>query len=85
MNIAINTRLLLRNKLEGIGWFSFETLKRITLNHPEHTFYFIFDRAFDKQFIFSENVKPIVIGPPARHPFLYFLWFEMSIPKYLKK
>lgn len=85
MNIAVNTRLLIKNKLEGIGWFSFETLKRITQNHPEHTFYFIFDRPFDEQFIFGDNVKPIVIGPPTRHPILYYLWFEFSIPKILKK
>lgn len=85
MKIAINTRLLLKDKLEGIGWFSFETLKRITLNHPEHKFYFIFDRPFDKNFIFSDNIEPIVIGPPTRHPFLYYLWFEFSLPKILKK
>jgi glycosyltransferase involved in cell wall biosynthesis len=85
LNIAVNTRLLIKNKLEGIGWFSFETLKRITTNHPEHTFYFIFDRPFDKQFIFGDNVKPIVIGPPTRHPVLYYLWFEFSIPKILKE
>ncbi len=27
----------------------------------------------------------MVIGPPARHPFLYVLWFELSIPRVLKK
>lgn len=85
MNIAVNTRLLLKGKLEGIGWFSFETLKRITTNHPEHTFYFIFDRPYDSDFIFSDNVKPVVIGPPTRHPILYYIWFEFSIPKILKE
>lgn len=85
MNIAVNTRLLLKDKLEGIGWFTFETLKRITQNHPEHQFYFIFDRAFDKEFIFSNNVHPIVIGPQARHPFLFYYWFEKSIAKILKE
>jgi glycosyltransferase involved in cell wall biosynthesis len=85
MNIAVNTRLLLKNKLEGIGWFSYETLKRITQNHPEHHFYFIFDRDFDQSFIFGNNVTPIVAGLPTRHPFLWYLWFEFSIPKILKK
>jgi len=83
--IAVNTRLLIKNKLEGIGWFSFETLKRITQQHPEHEFIFIFDRKFDKDFIFSKNIKPIVIGPPARHPFLFYLWFEFSVTKILKQ
>ncbi len=85
MNIAVNTRLLLRGKLEGIGWFSFETLKRLTKNNPNHNFYFIFDRPYDNSFIFSENVTPIVVSPQARHPFLYYIWFELQIPKILKK
>lgn len=85
MRIAVNTRLLLKNKLEGIGWFTLETMKRITTNHPEHEFLFIFDRAFSKDFLFSSNITPIVIGPPARHPVLFYLWFNYSIPYVLKK
>ncbi len=85
LKIAVNTRLLLKNKLEGIGWFSFETLKRITTQHPEHQFYFIFDRPFDDSFIFSDNITPVVVPPQARHPILYYLWFEKSIPRVLKK
>ena len=85
MRIAINTRLLLKSRLEGIGWFTYESLKRICKAHPEHEFIFIFDRKYDKEFIFSDNVTPVVVGPPARHPFLYFLWFELSIPRILRK
>lgn len=85
MKIAINTRLLIKGKLEGIGWFTYETLKRITEQHPEHEFFFIFDRAFDKEFVFADNVAPIVLTPPTRHPFLWILWFEYRIPKLLKK
>ncbi len=85
MIIAVNTRLLLKEKLEGIGWFTLETLKRITNNHPEHQFIFIFDRPFNDDFIFSENVTPVVIGPPTRHPVLWYLWFEFQIPRILKK
>jgi len=85
MKIAINTRLLLKNKLEGIGWFTFETLKRITTQHPEHEFIFIFDRAYSDEFIFSNNITPIVIHPQARHPILYYIYFEYSVPRILKK
>ncbi len=76
---------MLHGKLEGIGWFTFENLKRMTMSHPEHEFYFIFDRPYRKEFIFSSNVKPIVIGPQARHPVLYFIWFELSVRYILKK
>jgi glycosyltransferase involved in cell wall biosynthesis len=85
LNIGVNTRLLLEDKLEGIGWFTFETLKRITQAHPEHQFYFFFDRPYSEKFIFSKNVTPIVLFPQARHPFLYYLYFEYAIPKALKK
>lgn len=85
MIIAVNTRLLIQGKLEGIGWFTRETLSRITMEHPEHQFVFIFDRPFADEFIFSENVTPIVLWPPTRHPFLWFIWFELQIPRILKK
>ncbi len=73
------------NKLEGIGWFTYETLRRIVMDHPEHTFYFIFDRKYDKKFIFADNVIPIVTGPQARHPVLQYIWFEYSVPRVLNK
>jgi glycosyltransferase involved in cell wall biosynthesis len=77
--------LLLKGKLEGIGWFSYETLRRIVNDHPEHQFIFIFDRPYSEEFIFAENVTPVVIRPPARHPFLYYIWFEIQIPRVLKR
>jgi len=85
MNIAVNTRLLLHNKLEGIGWFTYETLKRVVINHPEHQFFFFFDRPFHQDFMFADNVMPIVIPPPARHPILFYIWFEWSITRAIKK
>ena len=74
MKIAVNTRLLLKDKLEGIGWFTFESLKRITQQHTEHEFIFIFDRPYSDDFIFGNNITPVVIGPQARHPILYYIW-----------
>lgn len=85
LNIGINTRFLLPNKMEGFGWYTYEITKRLVENHPEHTFYFFFDRPFDKQFIFGENVVPVVLNPPARHPILFYVYFEFAITKALKK
>ena len=85
MKIAVNTRLLLKNKLEGIGRFTFESLSRIVRQHPEHTFYFIFDREYDASFVFASNVKAIIAPPQARHPLLYLIWFEFVIPRILKR
>ncbi len=75
----------MQNKLEGIGWFTYETLKRITTAHPDVEFYFLFDRKYDPAFLFGPNVKAIVLHPQARHPFLFVLWFEWAVYKALKK
>ncbi|MFT3886468.1 MAG: glycosyltransferase family 1 protein [Flavobacteriales bacterium] len=84
MVIAVNTRLLLPGKLEGIGWFTHETLARIVRAHPEHRFIFLFDRPFDPKFIYAPNVEGSVLFPPTRHPLLYRLWFNWLLPRRLK-
>lgn len=85
MKIAVNTRLLIKDKLDGIGRFTSEVLIRMVKSHPEHEFYFLFDRPFDDSFVFADNVIPVVLGPPARHPFLFVLWFEFSVYRWLNK
>jgi glycosyltransferase involved in cell wall biosynthesis len=85
VRIGVNTRLLLKDKLEGIGWFTYQTLKRICINHPEHQFEFFFDRAFDESFIFSDNVTGHKISPQARHPVLFKIWSDWSVRRALEK
>ncbi len=85
MKIAVNTRLLLHGKLEGIGRFAHETLKILVAKHPEVEFIFLFDRPFNQEFIYGKNVTPVVIFPPARHPILFYWWFEQSVPRVLSK
>lgn len=85
MRIAVNTRLLLQGKLEGIGWFTHQTLERMVRKHPEHEFIFFFDRPYDPSFIFAPNVTPVVIPPQARHPLLFYMWFEWGVPYMLRK
>lgn len=83
MNIVINTRLLIKGRIDGISRFTYETVKRMCLNHPEHQFYLLFDRMYDKEFIFAENVKPIIVPFQTRHPFLWWFWFHSQIPRVL--
>jgi len=85
MRIAVNTRLLISGKMDGIGWFTYHSLKILTQKHPQHQFFFIFDRTYDLKFVFDANVTPIILSPPTRHPFLWLIWFEYRIPKILKK
>lgn len=85
MRIAINTRFLLSHKMEGFGWYTFEIVKRIVENHPEHEFILFFDRKFDEKFVFGTNATPVVLSPPARHPILFKIWFNHSVKRALKK
>lgn len=83
-HVAVNTRLLLAGRLEGIGRFSFEVLKRITTAHPDVQFSFLFDRPFEQQFLFADNVRGYVVPPPSRHPVLWYAGFHITLPLYLR-
>jgi len=86
MHVAVNTRFLLPgNQLEGIGRFSFETLRHLVAQHPGVTFHFLFDRAYDKRYVLGPNVVPHVLHPPARHPFLWAAWFEGAVALWLAR
>ncbi|HEX8329659.1 MAG TPA: glycosyltransferase family 1 protein [Hymenobacter sp.] len=86
LHVAVNTRFLLPGAhLEGIGRFSYETLSRLVAQHPEVTFHFLFDRAYDGRYLFGANVVPHVLLPPARHPFLFVAWFEGAVAWWLAR
>jgi glycosyltransferase involved in cell wall biosynthesis len=76
---------MLHNKMDGIGWFTYETTRRMVANHPEVEFHFLFDRPFDKKFVFASNVKAHYLGPPARHSILQKIWNNISVPILLRK
>jgi glycosyltransferase involved in cell wall biosynthesis len=83
--IGVNTRLLIKGRLEGIGYFTLQILMRMTKNHPKDTFVFFFDRQYDKNFVFSKNVIPVVVPLPCRHPLLWKVYFDFLLPLYLRK
>ena len=85
MRIAVNCRFLLPNKLEGLGWYTLEVVRRMVERHPEDQFIFLFDRAYSEEFVFAENIEPLVLFPQSRHPILWYWWFEWSVPRALKK
>ncbi|MDR0368927.1 MAG: glycosyltransferase family 4 protein [Bacteroidales bacterium] len=85
MRIGVNTRLFVKGKMDGIAWYACEILKRMVQANPEHEFVFFFDRKPNEEFIFAPNVKPVVVYPQARHPFLWILFFEAGIKRALKR
>ncbi|MEO0339822.1 MAG: glycosyltransferase family 1 protein [Bacteroidota bacterium] len=76
---------MIKGKLEGLGWHNYELCKALVEAHPEDEFIFFFDRPFDDSFLFGDKVRGVVVAPPARHPILWWIWFEVSLPLYLKR
>lgn len=86
MHIAVTTRFLLPGgHLEGLGRYSCETLRELVRQHPDCTFHFLFDRAFDARYLFGPNVVPHVLYPPARHPLLMLAWYEGAVAWWLRR
>ncbi len=83
MRIAINGRLLISNQLEGIGYFTWEVLKKMVMLYPDHNYLVLFDRKPAKEFLIP-GVEYRVVRPSARHPILYRLWFDLLVPRVLK-
>lgn len=85
MKIAVNTRFLLGDALEGYGYFTREVFSRLVRQHPEHQFYFLFDRPYVPEHLFASNVHPVVVSPPARHPVLWKWWYDVKVPMALRR
>jgi len=85
MKIVVNTRYLRKDKLDGIGWFTYYCIKYITQKNQDIQFYLLFDSTIDKEFVFADNVTPIKLFPPAKHALLNIIWFEYSVKRVLKK
>lgn len=84
-HVAVNTRFLLPNRLEGLGRFTWEVVRQLTATHPDVQFSFLFDRPYDPAYICGANVRPVVLFPPARHPLLFMAWFDGALPAWLAR
>jgi glycosyltransferase involved in cell wall biosynthesis len=86
VHLAVTTRFLLPGgHLEGLGRYSYETLRELVRQHPDCTFHFLFDRAYDARYLFGPNVVPHVLYPPARHPLLMLAWYEGAVAWWLRR
>lgn len=85
MVIGINGRLLVAGKLDGIGWYTHELLRRIVQSHPDVRFVLLSDKPIDPMFHYGPNLEPQTIGPRARHSFLYDVWYQWSVPHALRQ
>lgn len=85
MRIAVNAIFLQKDQLEGYGHFANEVLSRIVKAHPQHEFFFLFDRPYDQKFIYASNVTPLIVQPAARHPLAFKWWYDVKAPLALRR
>ncbi len=57
---------------------------RITQKQSDVNFVFLFDRDIHEDFIFSENITPAKIFPPARRTWLFNWWLNISVHNVLR-
>jgi glycosyltransferase involved in cell wall biosynthesis len=84
MRIAVNAIFLQQDLLEGYGHYTKEVMSRLVQQHPQHEFIFLFDRPYDPSFVFGANVKPLVVGPAARHAAAFKYWYDVKAPLALR-
>jgi glycosyltransferase involved in cell wall biosynthesis len=96
MIIAINARTLRAVPRDGIGWFTFEVVRGMVRDHPEHRFVLIGDRRYDRLPVKrgrqaeglpvdGNNVEYVTIPLRTVHPLLWHIWHEYLLPPVLKK
>jgi glycosyltransferase involved in cell wall biosynthesis len=85
MKVAINCWALRNKQLDGIGYFTVNTIARIIRAHPEVHFQVLCDKNFSEGYFDFDNVSKHPVFPALRHPFLYVLYMELMVPLFLAR
>lgn len=80
MKIAINCWVLRNKQIDGIGYFTINTLQRIISNNPDVSFVILCDKNFTESYFDLKNVTIKKVFPPYRHPLLYIFYMEFVLP-----
>lgn len=83
LHIAVNTRLMMPDRLEGIGMVTHEVMRRIVATHPGDRFDYYFDRPSDPAFHHGPNVSSHVFYPPTRLPVLIRYWLDGPVKRHI--
>ena len=85
MKIAINCWVLRNKQLDGIGYFTVNTIARVIKNHPEVEFMILCDKNFTENYFNFPNATQHLIFPALRHPVRYVVYMEAVLTFFLKK
>lgn len=83
--IALNGRLLVPGKLEGIGRFTLRCLEELVKLRPSDQFLLLVDRPIHDMHRLGPNVEVRRIWVPGRRPWLLTIWFGMALTSVLKR
>ncbi len=81
--IALNGRLLVPGKMEGIGRFTLHCLEELVALRPNDEFLLVVDRPMNDLFALGPNVEVHRIQIPARRPWLIRWWFGRPLSRVL--
>lgn len=81
MKIAINARFTGLEYIEGYGRFTNGLINAFKDTHPQDEISLLYDR----QPVYPPAFPFLVKGPKARHPLLWKLWYDYSLPAMAKK
>ncbi len=84
VRIAINARLLVNQPLEGIARYTLHALCQLLILRPDDDFLLVCDRPGPLPDL-PRAVERVTVGPPARHPLLFYAWFEWALPRALRR
>ena len=85
MKVAINCWALRNKQLDGIGYFTVNTISRLIKQHPDVHFQILCDKNFNEDYFDFKNVSMYHIFPALRHPVLYIYFMEVVVRSFLKK
>ena len=83
--IALNGRLLVPGKLEGIGVFTWKCLQELVRQRPNDEFLLVVDQPHDAMFELGPNVEVRRMPIPGRRPWLLKLWFGWPLRVLLRR
>jgi len=85
MRIVINTRFSNYAYEEGYGRFTRAISGRLPGAMDTDEFLCVYDQALKTGMTVAPRFSNHVLGPPARHPLLWKLWYDVRIPAFLRR
>jgi glycosyltransferase involved in cell wall biosynthesis len=83
LRVAIICRLAFHGRLDGIGWYIEQITRHLATVAPDLSLTLLFDRSPHPTLV-PKGASAQAVGFPARHPSLWWIWFEQSIPRWVR-